>query len=51
MREISAAVVFVSASLSLFLLAVLALYRPGGLLVVAFTACTLLLISLFVTER
>jgi hypothetical protein len=43
-----AAVVFLSASLFLLLFAVFALYRPGGVLVMAFTACALLAIGLFV---
>jgi hypothetical protein len=43
-----AAVVFLSASLFLFLFAVFALYRPGGVLVMALTACALLAIGLFV---
>jgi hypothetical protein len=43
-----AAVVFLTAALLLFLFAVFALYRPGGLLVVALTVCALLAIGFFV---
>jgi hypothetical protein len=43
-----AVVVFLSAAFFLFLFAVFALYRPGGLFVMALTALALLAIGFFV---